>query len=301
MRVSTSMMQRLAVESMLGRQADLNLTQQQVATGKRILTPSQDPAGSTRILSLNQQLAEVEQYQSNIDRVTSRLEAEDNVLESTNNALQRVRELAVMGLNDTYGQTERTQVAADMWLLLDEVLELANTQDGTGEYLFSGYQSQTQPFVDNGAGNYTYQGDNNQRAMKISATREIESSDSGRAVFEDLAVVAGGKQSVFKTIYDFATGLEANTPDANILTDLDAALTKITTTRASVGARLNAADGQREINNQVDVQTKTVLSSIEDLDYAEAISRMNLELAGLQAAQESFQRIQNLSLFNRLS
>lgn len=301
MRVSTSMMQRLSVESMLERQSQLSQTQLQLASGKRILTPSQDPSGTTRILSLNQQLSQNSQYQQNIDRLTSRLEAEESVLGSTGDALMRVRELAVSGLNDTYGQEERSHVATEMWLLLDEIFELANSKDGSGEYLFSGYQSQTEPFVDGGAGNYSYQGDQHQRNLKISATREIQSSDTGSEIFENLEVVAGGKQNVFKTIYDFATALEANTPNSDILTDLDTALNSLFSTRAKVGGRLNAIEGQTQINEQFKVQTEAVLSSIQDLDYAEAVGRLNLELAGLQAAQESFQRIQNLSLFNAIS
>ncbi len=300
MRVSTSMMQRLSVESMLSRQAQLSQTQLQLATGKRILTPSQDPSGTTRILSLNQQLSQNDQYQQNIDRLTSRLEAEENVLDSTGNALMRVRELAVSGLNSTYGQVERAHVATEMWLLLDEVFELANSKDGSGEYLFSGYQSQTEPFVDGGAGNYSYQGDQHQRSLKISATREIQSSDTGSEIFENLSVVAGGKQNVFRTIYDFATSLENNTPNSDILIDLDTALESLFSTRAKIGGRLNAIEGQQQINEQFKTQTQAVLSSIQDLDYAEAVGRLNLELAGLQAAQESFQRIQNLSLFNAL-
>lgn len=300
MRVSTQMIQRLAVNGMLDRQSDLSRTQQQLSSGKRIMTPSEDPAGTTQVLALKQQLAQNEQYGSNIGRLKSRLETEESVLVATSDALQRIRELAAQGLNTTYNQQNRTAIAAEVWQLLDEVFDSANTKDGSGEYLFSGYQSETQPFVDAGAGNYTYQGDQHQRRLQISSTREIESSDTGSEIFENLAVVAGGKQNLFKTIYDFATDLEANNPNSDILTDLDTALDSIFTTRAKIGARLNAVDSQEQINEQFKVQTRSVLSDIEDLDYAEAIGRLNLELAGFEAAQQSFQKIQSLSLFNFL-
>jgi len=300
MRISTQMMQRQAVTSMLDRQSELNKTQQQLATGKRILTPSEDPSGTTQALALTQQLDQNQQYNSNIGRLKSRLEAEETTLDSAGNVLIRLHELGVQGLNTTYDQQDRTAVATEVWQLLDEMLSLANSKDGAGEYLFSGLQSKTQPFVDGGAGNYTYQGDQVQRRLQISPTRELQSSDSGIEVFGNLDVVAGGKQNIFKTIYDFATSLEANNPTSDTLTDLDTALNSISTTRAKIGARINAIDSQAQSNDQFDVQVKSILSGIQDLDYAEATGRMNLELAGLQAAQLSFQKIQSLSLFNFL-
>ena len=97
MRISTQMMQRYAVSSILDRQTDLNRTQQQLASGKKILTPAEDPSGTTQLLALQQQLDQSTQYQSNIDRLNSRLEVEETVLSSVGDALQRVRELAVQG------------------------------------------------------------------------------------------------------------------------------------------------------------------------------------------------------------
>lgn len=300
MRISTQMMQRSAVTSILDRQGDLSRTQQQLATGRRILSPSDDPTGTTQALALKQQLTQNTQYETNINRLRSRLESEENVLDSVGNTLMRVRELAEQGLNETYSQENRTSIAAEVWLLLDEVFALANSKDGSGEYLFSGFQSQTQPFEEVAAGNYVFNGDQSQRRLQISPTREIQSSDSGSDIFENLNVVAGGKQNVFRTIYDLATNLEANTPSSDAMTDIDTALSSVFTTRAKIGARINAVDGQALVNEQFQVQTKAVLSSIEDLDYAEAIGRLNLEMAGLEAAQKIFQRVQNLSLFNSL-
>jgi len=300
MRISTQMIQRFAVNGILDRQTDLSKTQQQLATGQRILTPADDPSGTTQVLALKAQISQNDQYSTNIGRLKSRLEGEESVLGATGDVLMRVRELAVQSQNTTYNAQARKDLAAEVWQLLDETVNLANSKDGNGEYLFSGYQADTQPFVDGGAGNYTYQGDQSQRSIQISATRSIQSSDSGSDIFENLDVAAGGKQNIFKTIYDFATNLDAGTTTPNITTDLDTAMNKVFTTRASIGARINAADSQDQVNQQFAVQTKSVLSSVEDLDYAKAVGDLNLQLAGLQAAQQAFTKIQNLSLFNYL-
>ena len=301
MRISTQMMQRNAVTSILDRQFDLNRTQQQLASGKKILSPAEDPSGTTQILNLQQKLDQSEQYQSNIDRLKSRLEVEETVISSAGDTFQRIRELAVQGLSDSNGQDNRKAIAAEVWQKLDELLDLANSKDGGGEYLFSGFQSQTPPFTDLGGGNYQYNGDQGQRQLQISSTRSIQSSDSGSAIFENLdSLAAGGKQNVFKTIYDFATALEADNPAGNVLADIDTAMDKLFQVRAEIGGRINAVDAQAQINEQYDVQVKSIMSGIQDLDYAEAIGQLNLELAGLQAAQASFQKVQNLSLFNFL-
>ena len=252
-------------------------------------------------MALQQQLKQSEQYQSNIGRLKSRLEVEETVLTSVGDTLQRVRELAVQGLSDSNGQDNRKAIASEVWQKLDELFNLANSKDGAGEYLFSGYQSHTEPFSDLGAGSYQYNGDQGQRKLQISPTRTVPSSDSGSLIFENLdSLEAGGKQNVFKTIHDFATSLEADNPSGNVLADIDTAMDKLFEVRAEIGGRINAVDAQANINEQFDVQMKSVMSGIKDLDYAEAIGRLNLELAGLQAAQSSFQKVQSLSLFNFL-
>ncbi len=301
MRISTNMMQRLAVNAMLERQADLSITQQQLATGRRILTPSQDPSGSTQILRYEQELELNRQFQRNTDRALSRLEMEESVLAGVGDALQRVRELAVQGLNDTNSADNRAALAMEVRQRLDEILKLANTKDGNGEYLFSGFRGKTEPFEDAGGGNYIYRGDRGQRYIQISPTRQVPSSDSGFDVFVDIPAAGGGRQDIFKTVYDLAVALEADNPSGDSLTNIDNALDNLFETRAAIGSRINTIESQRDINEQFIVQLEGELSAVQDLDYAEAIGRLNLQLAGLQASQASFERVQNLSLFNYMN
>lgn len=300
MRISTSMFQHLAVQGILDRQADLSHTQQQLSSGKRILNTADDPSGTTQLIRLQQNADINQQYQRNINYSQSRLEFEEGVLTSIGNNLQRVRELAVQGLNATQGPDNRKAIAAEVYQRLDELLGLANTKDGGGEYLFSGFNGQTKPFVDAGAGVYNYQGDQGQRLIQVSPLRQISSSDNGYDLFVNLPASAGGTQDMLKTVYDLATSLDANAPVGTSLQDIDAALDNIIQVRAGIGARINALDAQRQIGEQFQVQVEGAISQVGDLDYAEAIGRLNLQLAGMQAAQQSFQKIQNLSLFNYL-
>lgn len=110
---------------------------------------------------------------------------------------------------------------------------------------------------------------------------------------------------------NFARGLETaiSTPAGQAhfnntmnrtLIDLDRSLDNVVDIRTRVGSRLNAIDSQKDFNDSFKLQLQETLSNLQDLDYAEAVSRLNLQITGLQAAQQSFVKIQGLSLFNFL-
>ena len=307
MRISTAQMQSQAVRDMQDRQSALAYTQAQVASGKRILSPSDDVTGSTRALALQQGIDMQRQYQVNADMAENRLVTEENILSQTVNVLQRARELAIQGNNPTLTAESRAMIASEVREILKETLSLANTvDDSTGEYVFAGYNVATAPFtetenpVGSGLYDYAYTGDGGQRNAQIGATRQIAVGDPGDAVFMDVPLSGGGTQSVFETIEQLAVSLEANAPDAAAPANILTAIEHMATFSAKVGARQNAIDSQRSYSEDVQLEAEKRLSKVQDLDYAEAIGRLNLELAGLEASQLSFTRIQNLSLFNYL-
>jgi flagellar hook-associated protein 3 FlgL len=408
MRVSTSYIFDQNLSAMLNQQTELGKTQLQVSTGKRILNPSDDPAGSVEILNLKREFSVNEQYQANADKAENKLAIEEGVLKSSTDILQRVRELAVQGLSSTNTQSDRTAIAAEMNALNEQLLALANTRDSNGDYLFSGFNSNTQPYE---TINGDYQGDEGQRNIKVGSGVLVESNDAGNDVFEadrvstvasktvsgtgstsglvissnnataeisspitfsynaaiapsggydvsdgatSVAVpysAVGGEQevdlsrlssdfpnmtvtlsgtpvatpgppvvtdtftiattqqtqSVFKTIDQFTQALTANQVGPNngpnngdFLTNISASISTVIDTQAKVGARMNVIENQKEINDGISYNMEKTLSEIQDLDYAEAISRLTRQTTSLQAAQQSFVKVQGLSLFNYL-
>jgi len=214
--------------------------------------------------------------------------------------MQRVRELTVQANNDTLNAGDRQAIAIEVRTSLDGLLQLANSKDAIGEYLFSGNKTGTRPFTDNGAGNFSYDGDQDVRSLQIGPTRQVSVGDAGENVFMKVDDGAGGIGSMFEALYDFAVDLEANNPSATTFTRLDSAIDEVLNTRASIGARLNAIDNQRSMNDAFDLLMQENRSSLEDLDYTEAISRFERQLLALQASQQSFVKIEGLSLFNYL-
>jgi flagellar hook-associated protein 3 FlgL len=300
MRIGTLQLFRQGVNAILDQQTRVAGTQLQLASGKRINNPSDDPIGAAQLVGLSESLKVTEQYQKNIDHARSRLELEDAALGSVGNALQRARELAVQGLNDTNGAQDRAAIAQEIRQLTDEVLGLANRKDGAGEYLFAGFQGQNAPFSHDGSGNFSYAGDQGQRQVQVGPARQVADGDSGLDVFMKVPAAGGGFEDVFSTLYKLATDLEANAPNAGSLDQIDAAMDHLLGFRATAGARLNAIDSQATINGALLEQLNATRSNIEDIDYAEAASRLSQQSVTLQAAQQAFVRVQNLNLFNFL-
>ncbi|VAW73254.1 hypothetical protein MNBD_GAMMA10-2885 [hydrothermal vent metagenome] len=185
MRVSTALIQQRGVQSILDKQEQLLRTQNQLSEGKRILAPSDDPGGTSRIIDLNEALSQVTQFDENAGFATQRLNLEEDTLNSSINILQRVRELSIQaantGVNDL--QSERA-IASEINERLGELFDNANTRDENGDYVFSGFQTKTQAFTTDGVGNYFYNGDEGQLSLQIGPNRQVASSDSGAEVFQ---------------------------------------------------------------------------------------------------------------------
>jgi len=309
MRISTSWSQQLGLNAMQAQQSKLSQTQMQLSANKKILTAADDPAAAARIIDLNQSIGQTTQYQSNINVAQQRLELEDSVLQNATDVMYRIKELTVQGLNATNSQADRVTIAEELDGLNNELLGLANTKNANGEYIFSGFKTDKPAFSKDttNAGAYIYSGDTNSRIIHIGADRQVADSDPGIKVFgvptgSPPATVpeAGAMTNIFEAIDKFSADLRANAPNTASLDDVDASLEKMLTAQSSVGVRLKALENQQGLNGDLALNMKTVLSSTEDLDYAEAITRLNAQTLSLQVAQQAFTQVKKLSLFNYL-
>jgi len=301
MRISTAYIQQQSVDAMLAKQKQLADTQQQVATGTRLLSPSDDPVASVKILGLEREMSVNEQYIENATAAENKLSIAEGSLTSAVDILQRIRELAIQGLNDSNDANARAGIAAEMQELNEALVALANSKDSNGEYLFSGYQSFTESFDPT---SFAYAGDSGQRNIRIGSNYTVESSEAGDQIFV-ITNADTTTQSIFATVQSFVDALNTNTvgtapDDGEFLTNTSTAINSITAARTRIGSRLNAIDQQRTINDDSIASLQTSLSDLRDLDYAEAVSRLSLQSTGLDAAQQAYVRVQGLSLFNYL-
>lgn len=187
MRISTSQIYNIATLGMSQAQAAIVKTEEQIATGKRVLSPADDPVAAANILQLNQDLARTEQYKKNIDIADNSLSLEETNLQSIVDLMQRMRELAVKSGNTAVLTSEDYKsLAAEVDTRISELMNMQNTRNASGQYIFAGYQGDTQPFVDRGGGNYAYMGDEGQLRLQASASVSVAVSDSGKKLFVDI-------------------------------------------------------------------------------------------------------------------
>lgn len=303
MRIATTQMHTQALNSMLRQQARVQQTELQIASGLSILKPSDDPVGAVKVLNLGSNIGMLEQYERNIAQAQSALGYQETVLTRVNDSLQRIRELTLQANNPANHASARTSIANEMQEQLNALVAAANSRDASGEYLFAGFRVDTPPFTDSGTG-IIYNGDQGQRFVAIGEGAQVAVRDAGDAVFMQ-------PQSIFATVGDLVAALntdvtgtaaQAQLQDALTqgLTGIDQALDGINNQRATVGARLGHIDSVDSINQDFKLQLETVLSATQDLDYAEAITRFNLQLSSLQAAQQAYMKTSGLSLFQYL-
>ena len=307
MRISTSWAQQLSVNAMLNQQAKVFNTQMQLSTGLKNLTPADDPIAAKKILDFQQHIDKTTQHQENVDVAKSRNGLEGSVLMNSRDSLLRARDLAVQALNEgVLKQEDKTAIAEEIKQIQSHMLALANTQDANGEYIFSGALSKAPTFLQ--APTYAFQGSQVQRELQIGPERRISDGDLGYTVFENISTASAAPpatRSIFATLGTFVDALEGTVTPYHgaineALADIDSTLEKVGEAEARVGARLRALDDQTNQNESYLISMQTTLSEVKDLDYAEAISRFELDSAVLQASQQSFSKVQNLSLFNYL-
>ena len=189
MRISTNQIFDLNIRSITDNQRGLTETQQQLASGKRINKPSDDPVGAAQVVRLTEQLDKLTQYQRNNDLLSSSLEQQETILRGINSSLNRARVLVIQSGAGFTTNADRKAIGAEVEQIRNEVLDLMNSQNAQGEYIFSGYQSQSQAFEFNPAatGNkVTFSGDDGTNTVQLSDSVTVQSSSSGQTIFEDV-------------------------------------------------------------------------------------------------------------------
>lgn len=406
MRISTNTIFEAGVSAMNRQQTTLLDIQQQVASGRRVVTPSDDPIAAARALQVDQAAAINDQYAVNRKSAQGVLGLVEANLGQAGEILQNVRQRVIEAGDGAYTSLEMRTIAADIRSLREEMISVANATDGEGQYLFAGFQSSVRPFGDSPAG-VQYSGDDGQRLVQVSASRQMPISESGAETFmrvrqgngnfavsanvantgsgrhdlgsvvdpslltgddyrvdftvtgtvpntvttydvvnvttattilsgqpyvegaaiqfdgmqiaingapangDSFDIVPSTNQSIFATLDSLAALLES-TPDtalgktqrANGLTEalgnIDQGLDNLLLARAGIGARLREVDDLQSVGEDLGLQYQQTLSGLRDLDYARALSDLARQQAILEAAQQSFLRISQLSLFNYL-
>ncbi|HCX32966.1 MAG TPA: flagellar hook-associated protein 3 [Rhodocyclaceae bacterium] len=406
MRVTTRMIFATAVGTMQRQSASLLHTQQQLATGRRMLSAADDPVAAARALDVTQARGINAQHLASQDAARSALAAAEGALTGAQDVIVSMETRLVQAGNATLSRSDLASIAQEMRSGFEQLLGIANSTDASGAYQFSGYQAGTRPFSGTVEAGVQYHGDDGIRALQVSGSRELPVGLSGADAFARIrngngafatsaasantgtgtidggsllagydghrytlsfAAGAGGLEysvadfdpvsgtttpsgpfayqagapialgagaievtvsgtpaagdtftvapstqvSIFDTLGSAILALESATTDAagrarltNSLQEVRGALSqsldKVLAARALVGSRLGELDALSASGEDLRLQYEAALSKLQDVDYAEAISRLTQEQTSLEASQKSFLQVSQLSLFKFL-
>ena len=328
MRISTSQLFSVGTQGIQRNQIDSLKTNMQISTGKRIVTPQDDPVGASQALVYTQAKEVNSSYINNQGVAGDQLKLAETRLNDITKMLQSTLSSFVQAGNTTLNDANRQAIAKQLEVNLKELVGMANTQDGTGNYLFAGYQVTTQPFVAGStaptepagtayggtspAVRYVeYQGDQGVKTLQVEASRDMPVNLVGSDVFmniRDRNGVSTGR-SMFDTFQNMIDML--NTPiDSNpnfqadyqrSLNELHANIDNTLRVRSTVGAQLSELSSLKNSSTDAGLNYDTVLSNLQDLDYTEAFTRLSRQQMQLQSSQLSFMKISSLNLFNYMS
>lgn len=302
MRISTNTIFQNGISKISQIQADQAKLQEQISAKKRILTPADDPVGAARSLEIQNSQSINTQYARNRQFAENNMNAVEGNLQSVTDALIAMKDRLVQAGNASYDDSQRAFIAIELRNDLQALIGLANATDGSGNYLYGGYQTNTAPYTQS-AGGATYNGDNQVRQVQVSSSRQLAVTDTGPNVFQ-----ANGND-VFATLTQIANLLDTpvtNPTQAQALRDgLDAAnnsiqstMDTVLTVRARNGSSLGELESLNTDGSDRDLQYAKSLSELQDLDYAQALSDLAKQQTVLEAAQKSFVATTSLSLFN---
>lgn len=190
MRISTHSFYAQSQSAMGTQQQKLFRIQQQLAAGTKFLTPADDPVAAARALGVSQSMAESAQFATSRSRAMLSLSQEETALKSATSIMQSMKTLAVQAGNGTLSDADRASLATTLQSSLDQLVNVANADDGNGQFLFAGFKSASPPFVSD-AGGIRYTGDQGQRLMQIDVSRQMAATDDGRSVFQSVQGGAG--------------------------------------------------------------------------------------------------------------
>ncbi|WP_413504324.1 flagellar hook-associated protein FlgL [Serratia grimesii] len=315
MRMSTSMMYQQNMSGITGNQSLFMKAAEQLSTGKRVINPSDDPLAASQAVMLSQSQAENNQYTLARTFARQSVSMEETVLAGATTTIADIKAL-IVSAGSTESDNDRDSMATQLQGMKDQLLNLANSTDGNGRYMFGGYVNDKPPFVDEG-GTVSFKGGDRAVEQKVDANRTMTIGHTGSAVFMSLtsnpkpepdgsAPVANVFESIDIALKALKTPLkdaddtakqQVNDALAKANRGMDNSYNKVLSVRAELGSQLQEMDQLDSIGKERDMTNQVQMSALTDADLAESISAYFMQQAALQASYKTFGDMQGMSLF----
>ncbi|MDM7461370.1 MAG: flagellar hook-associated protein FlgL [bacterium] len=267
------------------------LWQRRVATGKRVEQPSDDPVGSVHALALRDQIGQIDQYTRNIREARMFLQATEQAFADIGELLHRTRQVVTQGANDTNDAAAREALAQEIREIQRRLLQIGNQRPDGERYLFSGQTVHTAP-IDVVGGVASYGGDGNPLLVNIAADRTLAMNFSGARLADLYNKLAQIENNLITN---------ASLPLSMVdLQDIEQYQSEFHRYRGEVGVRMRELTNYEQLHMSRRDQLTGSLADIEEIDLAEAISRLKQSELSYQASLQVFTRVQSVNLFDFL-
>jgi flagellar hook-associated protein 3 FlgL len=289
MRVTQSMLSTNMLRHISQSYERMGKTQEQLATGKKISRPSDDPVVAMKGMTYRTNLTEVEQYKRNLSEAYNWMDNSDAALDKATNVLQRIRELTVQASNDTLEPSQRQMIGKEVSQLKDHLASIANTQVA-GKYIFNGNDT-TNPPVDLSVNPPIVSTNSNQVKIEMSKGIEVAVNINPTNVFTYTAGAPAG--GIFGDISELEKTLNGtgSIPIQDFLGKLDANIDNLVKERAELGARYNRVELIDARVGEQEVIANRILSDNEDADIERVITDLKMQESVHRAALSVGSRI----------
>ena len=191
MRISSVTMYEQSTASINRQQNDFLKISQQIASGRRVVNPSDDPQSAARAVRVDQSKAITQQFEDSRVSARNSLAQTESILNSISDSVISAKTRLVQASSDTLSDVDRESIASELKGIYETMIGQANATDGNGRYLFGGYADNAPPFVKNSEGNIEYKGDDNARQQRIDASRLMPVTENGISIFQSVPSGAG--------------------------------------------------------------------------------------------------------------
>ena len=312
MRISTQMMYEQNMRGITNSQTKWMDYGLQMSTGQRVNKPSDDPIAASQAVVVSQAQQQNEQNKTARTFATQKVSLEENVLSRVTTAVTSAHTSLVAAANGALSDDDRASMATELQGIRDQLLNLANSTDGNGRYIFGGYKTDTPPFNSAGA----YNGGSVAITQQVDASRSMVIAHTGDQVFNSITSNAipepnGGtsQTNVFSMLDDAIAALKVpvsgdEAAQAVSQAALDKAnrgltnsLNNVSTVRAQLGTQLQELTNLDELGDDRSLSLKTQMSDLVDVDWNSVISSYTMQQTALQASYKTFSDMQGMSLF----
>jgi flagellar hook-associated protein 3 FlgL len=301
MKISTSQYFTTMNNLMTEQHGKIAKLQAQLSVGRKNVTPSTDVKATTSSLKLSDVISKQQDDIANLKNVNAGYKEEESIMMSMSNMMIRMQDISVAARSDTYASSDIDIFAIEVEGYMDDIRGLANSRDSNGHFMFSGTMVTTLPFTKNAAGTVIYNGNQTEPKLELDTGYKLPLSISGNKL---AGVITRGatKIDMFQVMQDFVTALKANNKVGvdTAIDELKVVSNNLNKNLVDNGLRQNLVDQRRDIGEGKILIYKGLLSDAQDVDYATAITQLSSDMLALEAAQSTFAKVSQLSLFSFL-